>query len=245
MSKVILGMATIRSRENSLKVTLLSLTKQCDTIFVYLNDYTSIPQWLSSNIFPNVVPILGTTALGDLGDAAKFYAVKDFSEGIFISVDDDIIYADDFVKTMVRWSNEYEGEVLCTTHGRRLGDTQVPIQGYFKDAHKNTRLFHGFGDVTHPEFVHFGGTGSMCFNLSKKRPPHDIFGKQRNIADIWVGIHAQETRTPILVVPHSRTWLQSTDLVNIEDTIWSIAQQTDEPKLLINQQLKTLTLWTY
>lgn len=237
-------MATIQNRESSLKVTLLSLTKQCDNIYVYLNDYERIPQWLSSKLFPNVVPLLGNQEKGDLGDAAKFYAVKDLTDGYFISVDDDILYADNFVKTMVEFNREFNGNILCTTHGRRLGDEQVPIQGYFQNRHPNTKLFHGFHDVAQPEFVHFGGTGSMCFDLSKKRPPHDIFEKTPNNADIWVGIHAQETQTPIVVVPHTESWLKSTDLVDIQNTIWWDAHKVDTPKYLINHNLKSLKLHT-
>ena len=244
MRSHILGMATIKSREESLKVTLLSLVNQCDKIYVYLNDYTEKPKWLSTHTFSKVVVYLGNDEAGDLGDAAKFYGVKSHTDDYFISVDDDIIYANNFVETMCLWSEKYNGDVLCTTHGRRLGDIQIPIQGFFQTPHPNTRLFYGFNDVLQPEFVHFGGTGSMCFDLSKKRPPLDIFDKERNIADIWIGIYAQETQTPILVVPHKKGWLRSTDMISIEDTIWGSTHRLDIPKHLINTHLSQLKLWT-
>lgn len=244
MSTVVLGMATIRSREDSLKLALSSLVDQCDTIYLYLNDYEYIPTWLGYHIFSNVKPVLGCNSKGDLGDASKFYGAELHTEGHFISVDDDIVYAKDFVETMVSTSCKYNGEVLCTTHGRRLGDEQVPIQGYFQNPHPNTQLFHGFSSVSRPEFVHFGGTGSMCFDLSKKRPPSSIFEQEQNNADIWIGIYAQETQTPILVVPHSESWLKQTGFISLEDTIWWRAHKIDTPKTLINTHLKHIKLHT-
>lgn len=242
----VLGMATIRRREESLREVVDSLSGQAAHLYVYLNDYAQKSPWMVAvEAAAPVTFLLGCEHAGDLGDAAKFYTAPRHEQGYFISVDDDIVYPPNFVSVMCEWSARFGGAALCTTHGRRLGDTGVPIRGFFTNPHLDTRLFHGFSDVAAPEFVHFGGTGSMCFDLSRVRPPTEWEGRERNLADIWVGLHAQALGAPIIVVPHTKMWLRASAHVNVhKESIWAQTHMYDIPKYVINTSLTELRLHT-
>lgn len=239
MDDVVIGMATIKEREDLVKVSLKSLSNQCREIFVYLNDYEELPSWAST--FRNVSFFLGKDCDGDLGDAAKFYAVTQ-ADKYFISTDDDLEYPRDFVKTMLLWQKRFGGQAWLTTHGRVLGDESLPIRGYHQNPHPNTKLFHGLRGVYAPYQVHFGGTGSLCFDASLAKFPRDfLLGAPKNHADIWVGLHCISQKIPIFVIPHAEGWLKQQRTLSGK-TIFEQKRITDEPAYLINQYLSTHNL---
>lgn len=241
----IAGMATIRAREQSLREAVQSLLPQVSHLYVYLNDYDIKSPWMrTAEASSPVTFLLGKELSGDLGDAAKFFMMSDLAHGHFISVDDDLVYPPDFASRLCEWSARFGGRALCTTHGRKLGDTTTPIRGFFQDAHAQTRLFHIFSDVHAPAFVHFGGTGSMCFDVSKVQMSLDLEGREHNLADIWVGIRAQLCGVPIAVIPHTRDWIRQSEHAPVEGSIWGQTHRFDIPKHIINRELRSLTLHT-
>ena len=117
--EVIVGIASIPKRINALYQTLASLEHQANKIYVALNGYTEIPEWAGQ--FRNVEFTLTDNIMGD---ANKFLAL-DKAKGYFFSCDDDIIYPDNYVKTMVNKLKKF-GNAIVTCHG--LVVPNKPIQ---------------------------------------------------------------------------------------------------------------------
>ena len=85
-------LASIPSRENSLKLTVESLRNQVDKILVALNGYDHIPEFLNNGEFVMLD--------NSRGDAAKFFDVEYLQDYIF-TCDDDIIYPRLFIETIL------------------------------------------------------------------------------------------------------------------------------------------------
>lgn len=234
MDNVVIGMASIKEREALLKISLRSLSEQCREIYVYLNNYEAVPCWASE--FKNVRFLLGKEHLGDIGDAAKFYAISS-AEKYFISTDDDLEYPKDFVETLLLWQKRLKSKAWVTTHGRVLGDIKAPIEGYHLKPHPNTKLFHGLRSVLSPYQVHFGGTGSLCLDVSQHTFPLDyLLNSPKNNADIWVGLHCMSQKIPIVVIPHAQGWMKQQATIK-GSTIFEKKKETDEPAKHINEYL--------
>ena len=235
--RLIGGMASIQRRESSLALAVKSLAPQLDSFFIYLNDYEEVPKWLLS--FKNVTPILSKDAQGDLGDSGKFYKLYQHhgEEVYFFTVDDDIIYPSNYVSNSVLGLKRYEGQALCSYHGRVFQDDVLPLRGYFKNSLQKQKLLHFNADVLTDESVHFGGTGVMCFDLRYINIPSEIFNKEKNAADIFIGVHCQLKKIPIIVLAHRRHWLIPSPIESVQASIFGVASIQDSPVSIINREL--------
>lgn len=237
--RLVAGMASIRRRESSLNLVVHSLAPQLDTLFLYLNDYDHIPAWLGQ--FKNVIPILSTHALGDIGDSGKFYMLPQ-SQGqdvYFFTVDDDIIYPPSYIANSILGLARYDGQAICTYHGRLFYDTALPLRGYFNSHLQKQKLLHFNADVYTDETVHFGGTGVMCMDLRHISIPFNIFNKERNAADIFVGCYCQLNKMPIVVLAHRKHWLLPSPLESVQNSIFGTASIIDSPVNIINRELSS------
>ena len=88
-------MATTRDR-NSIYEAINSIAPQVDKLYVYDNSGKSSKFVL----IPNNVVICYDPKIGDIGDLGKFYVLQG-KKGIHLTVDDDIIYPDDYVQRLL------------------------------------------------------------------------------------------------------------------------------------------------
>jgi len=237
---IVAGMATISRRESCLRQAVLSLIAQVDRLYVYLNDYETIPTWLNELSENGVVhPILGCKDLGDLGDAGKFRHIEQYNgtQTLYFSVDDDIVYPETYVKYTKLKSELFSDFCFFSYHGRFFFEDKLPLSWYFK-APQTSCIFHHFAaESIQDTYVHFGGTGVMCINLSKVKIPFELFSKERNMADIFVGIYAQKIEEPIVLLSHSKMWIRPSNLIGIENSIYDLTYSSDSPKDIINREL--------
>jgi len=235
--RAVAGMATIRSRESSFKMAVESLHEQVDSLKVYFNDYEEIPEWVRG--FSRLEGVLYKDACGDIGDSGKFHFMPPLSntQTHYFTVDDDIIYPKDYVQNTLAWEEKLGVRALFTYHGRVFYDTGLPIKGYFNGQLQKQKLFHFHADVHSPHGVHFGGTGVMCFNLRHITVPFDIFNKEKNAADIFVGVFCQYNRIPIVVLPHAKNWLIPSPLEYVNNSIYGRTVRLDTPVQIINREM--------
>lgn len=228
--QVFIGIASIKQREHSLHRTLTTLTTQAERIVVYLNDYEFVPTWGYN--FPHVEFVLGSNALGDIGDIGKFYALQTPKPNTyFFSVDDDIEYPPDYIAYTKSWLEYTQGKCIIAHHGREFPLPHLLESPTLADYYRLSSVVHFAQQNKQERFVHFGGTGVMAFDTNKVNLAFSDFGAQRNIADIWVGVYAQKMKLPILIPPHNRLWLQQSPLVALEDSIY--AQFKDKSSTLV------------
>jgi len=170
------NIASLPSREKQLVRTVESLYNQVDKINIYLNDYSKLPDWcLDTKI--------RTRMSKNVGDTGKFM----FNEvGYYFSCDDDIIYPDDYVKTLKAKIKDN----IVTIHGKVF---KTPIKTYYHGSELKIRCDQGqIGDIP----VQIPGTGVMAFHTDTIRIIKKDFPR-KNMADIWVGIKAKKLSSKI------------------------------------------------
>ena len=203
------GIATIPSREHTLKLVLDSIVPQVTTLFVALNGYTEVPDWIhktyNSDGFIHVTTILNNNSKGD---AMKF-AMADIPDNLYFSFDDDLIYPENYCSYMLSKYKDHPKSII-TLHGKVFSK---PITSSHRGIKENYRCLN---TVVGDHVVETGGTGVMMFNTNEVKVNLDMFNHP-NMADIWMGKIAHEQNIPIVVVEHSAGWLQ---YIPQAKTIW-------------------------
>lgn len=196
----VVGIATVKGREESLKDTIRSLENQVDFINVY-----------DGNIE---------------GDKVKFTG---YERGIhYFSCDDDLIYPPDYCDKMIEKYNYYLESVpgdevvsncIITAHGRVF---IPPITNY----HKNGIKFHCLHEVKEDVTVDCGGTGVMMLTGQLNFSLDDF--KEKNMADVWIAKFAKEQNVPIVCMAHPAGWIKHSDKFDLRETIYERRKNNNE-----------------
>lgn len=220
---IICGMATVEGREDSLKDTINSIINQVDKLIVYQNGYKERFDFLNNN----KIEIISSLDTGiDMGDAGKFYRVGDFKDSYYLSIDDDLIYPEDYVQKIIHNLKKYNNKIIVSFHGRILDEN---LDTYYNG---HSKVFRCLGEVEEDEFIHFGGTGVMGFHTSFVDIDFNYF-KHPNMADIWVGLFARDRKIPILCISHDDKWILHTTKINLNETIFKRSKNNDSIQNLI------------
>lgn len=189
---IFIGIAAIPEREYALREVIASLLPQADRIGVYLNGWSSIPEYLKD-------PKIQIEGFGgrDLGDAGKFYWV-DNHEGIYFTCDDDLVYPEDYVRRTVSKLRHYERKAVVGWHGSLL---KAPFVDYYDTASR--RVFTFGAHRPHDTPVHILGTGCSAF-YTKNFPVKLADFLAPNMADIFFALKGQELRIPFYVMAHEK-----------------------------------------
>lgn len=143
------------------------------------------------------------------GDSAKFNAYRRYCH--YFSCDDDLIYPPDYADRMIDCYDRHSGSII-TCHGRKF---IPPITNYYKNGIK----YHCLAAVEEDTIVDCGGTGVMMFtgqlNIDTSKWIH------KNMADIWIAIHARQREVPIVVMKHYMGWIQHSNKFDLNLTIHS------------------------
>lgn len=206
------------NRMESLLKTVESIYNQCDELNIFLNDfYGEIPQrflddkiniYFSDNRF---------------GDALKFARLKD-SDGYYLTIDDDLIYPENYVDYMVARCKEYSNQRVVTLHGKKF--QSFPIQSYYKS---HSEYYHCLQPMRKNVLVQFGGTGVMCFHTSLMKIPFHFF-KLPNMADIWVGKYCKENNIEMICITHPKDFLKYQEQ---KTTIYDTFSKNDKKQTFI------------
>jgi len=229
MNKIIYNIASYKRCDTLIK-TIQSIYNQCDIINVALNDYDEIPV----ELYDKKINLFITD--NDKGDAYKFYKLTS-SEGYFFTVDDDLIYPENYSEYMISKIEQYNRKNIITIHGRSFKN--YPIKGYYNG--KDTNVYHFKNTINEDTPVQFGGTGVMAFHTDLFKVGMDYF-KYPNMADIWIGKYAKENNITILCAKHKSKFVIQQQY---EESIYdSDVKKDDLQTILVNQSYsnKDLTI---
>lgn len=194
------GLASFPARREKLEQTIASLLPQVDRIYVYLNQYDAIPDFLKHS---RITVELGGTDR-DLRDNGKFYFVEQAKAGYFFTVDDDIVYPADYVQRLIRGIEFYERKAIVGVHGTIFAK---PIVKYFKGR----TVYHFEHELRHDVVVNQLGTGTVAFHTSSIRPALTSF-RSTGMADVWLALLAKAKNLPLIVLQRPAGWLRSIGL---------------------------------
>jgi len=192
---VIASMASIPDRRALLEDAVASLLPQCDRVRVFLNNYPDVPEFLNH---PRV-DIRRSQDWDDKGDAGKFGWVDVLEEpGYRIIVDDDLIFAPHFARHMVEGLRRQGDAAFVALHGVLL---RQPVSAYYAPESRST--FHFGNPLRGDRTVHVLGTNAFCTHSDLLKLRWADFG-HRNMADIFVALHAQRHRIPMIALERPR-----------------------------------------
>lgn len=191
--KITVSIASIPSRIIPLEITINSLISQVDILNVYLNNYKNIPSFL----YNKKIIVMRSQDYKDLGDIGKFYWI-DKIDGYHFTCDDDIIYPNNYIQSMIKEINKYNG--FISYHG-------VIFKQPFKSFTNSKTTYHFRRFVGNDYLVNLLGTGVMGYDADIIKIPLDIF-KHKNMADIFIAIFAKNKKIPCMVIKHKKNYLK-------------------------------------
>ena len=197
-----IAIASIPSREQSLKKTIDSLIKQADIIHVFLNNYNEIPKFLCRD----KIEVVRSQDYCDKGDAGKFFWANKI-DGFYLTCDDDIIYPDYYVENLIDKIKEHGMYCVCGWHGSLINDS---FNNYYDT--KSRKIFSYEKQRPWDTAVHILGTGCLGFHTNVLKISFDDF-KIPNMADIFFAKIAQEKKIPLYVIAH-----KANQLITINNT---------------------------
>ena len=185
--------ASFPPRLKQLKLAFGSLIDQVDLVFVYLNQYDEVPDFLNH---PRVVVKIGGE---DLRDNGKFYFTPAVPEGYCFTVDDDIVYPKDYVQGLIRKIELYGRKACVGLHGTVFAK---PFVSYFEGR----RVLHFRQSLDRDHVVDQLGTGTLAFHTSLWRPSCEGY-TETGMVDAWVAVDARKRGIPLIAIERKKAWL--------------------------------------
>jgi len=211
MDKVICNVSSYNRPETLIK-TIDSIYNQCDVINVALNSYDEIP----IELYDKKINLLITD--NEKGDAYKFTNLN-ISDGYFLTIDDDLIYPENYTEYVIDKIEEYNRKSIITFHGRSFNE--FPINSYYN---VKTNVSHFKRRLNEDIKVQFGGTGVMGFHTDLLKLDLNYF-KYPNMADIWIGKYAKEHSIDIVCSKRKKNFILQQD---IDESIHGSYNRGDE-----------------
>ena len=204
------SMAAVPWRKDSLQKVVNSILPQVDKLNIYLNGWDEFPSYLKSM---RINAVMSQHEIGDIGDRGKFYWCEKTS-GIHLTVDDDIIYPENYVQTVIDAMSRHPGAIV-TFHGSQLHS--------HKFSEKET-VSHFAKHLDEDLIVNIGGTGVMGYNSMHLDLKFESF-ECDYWADGWLAIQAKSQNIPIIAIAHSERWLQPVSTQGPD--IWEVNKSED------------------
>lgn len=207
--KIVALLTVIPSRRDVVLHTIDSIYDQVDELRIIFNGFDHLPSWAVRS--PKIKARVDRG--NSLSDCAKWLHVPD--KGYVLSIDDDILYPEDYVSTMIAKIEQYERKAVVTVHGSYF---TVPYISYGKSK-RSFRFMMGLNkDVRVPMI----GTGTLAFHIDTI--PAFLFVEAvknllPNRSDIWFSRFCLENNIPMMCIERMKYWLKP--LRTDGDTIWN------------------------
>jgi hypothetical protein len=195
-ARTVVAIATMPERVQLLERAVASLRPQVDALKIYLNNFSKVPSFLSSEEV-----ILSKNALGDLGDKGKFYWLNQNAADYYLTADDDIFYPPDYVERLVQEFEARHKKAIVGVHGFVFS---MPIQSY---SDSRSEKYKGTYKLASAKPVHVIGTATAILSAQTIKLSLNDFPK-RNMADLQLAIAAQKQQVPMVVIPREENWIK-------------------------------------
>lgn len=216
VDKVTCSLASIPSRESHLEKVVGGLLGQgADVVQVFLNGYSSVPSFVTKMDSDRIV-VCRSQIHGDRGDAGKFFWSAD-AEGYQLICDDDLWYPDDYIDTMIAAIERHSRRAIVGVHGVNVNEL---IVSYYQ-----SRSCHHFAkEMKSDTPFHILGTGLLAYHSSTIRVSIDDFSEP-NMADVWMGVAAQNEKVPMIAIARAGGWIKAMD---VPSSIYDSCRGNDE-----------------
>ena len=194
------GLASVPEREVLLKNTIVSIIPYVDCLFLFLNDYKELPEWILS--YKKVMPFLSSKEKTNMGDAGKFYWLNKIPDDDFyyFTIDDDMLYPPDYVWKMIEKIERYKRKVIVGCSGYIMKSV---VNQFYADRYQQ---WHFKEPNAEDRPVHILGTGLTAWHSSTIRYKYEDCNKA-NMGDIWLAKTAQKMRVPMVLIERPANWV--------------------------------------
>lgn len=200
--RVVAGVASYAAREPVFAQSVASILPQVDHLFVFLNDYASIPAFLDDAR----ITVFRSQDYWNLSAIGKTFALGELDDCYFFSLDDDILFPPDYVERMLATMHKYGDKVGVAVHGSVLPEHPG---WYFERS-----VGYPFqAALASDRFVNLIGSGTFAFRTSVLRARFEDF-LPHVMVDLRFSILAKDQGVPLVCVARPRMWL--TGLANQE-----------------------------
>jgi hypothetical protein len=190
---VFVGVASIPARSSTLQTVVERLLPQAARIGVYLNGYATVPDFLRHRR----IVVARSQDHGDLRDNGKFYFLDQCQEQYYATVDDDILYPEDYLDTLIRHLTSAGLRTAVGVHGVWYPHPVIDLLGARTVVHFATSLPHAMP-------VHLLGTGTTLIDQTEWQLRLDEFGTP-GMADVWLTVAARKRDASLIAVPGTPT----------------------------------------
>lgn len=195
------GMASLPERAHLLKNTLDSIVPYVDHLFLFLNEYERVPDWLSR--FRKVTPFLSKIENTNMGDAGKFYGLHHIRETDFyyFPLDDDLIYPPDYVWKIIRKIEQYDRKPIVSCGGYNMKSI---VNHFYADRSQSWHINAGNDKDRSIQILHsaLAAWHSSTFSFRYE----DC--KKANMADLWLALAAQRQKVPMILIERPTRWVK-------------------------------------
>ncbi len=226
--KITATMATMLGREKSLEEAVNSIINQVDELHIYMNNIDYYPPFASNS---KIKLFFSKDHRGDLGDAGKFFTADRIS-GYHFAIDDDIIYPQNYVSTLITAIEKHKRKYVVSCHGRIF--QKLPIKSYYKN---HSEAFSCLRSVPNDVFAHIIGTGVLAYHTDTLKINLTLF-EYTNMADIWFSKYCNEKNIPRLILAHKKGWMKLSNKYDESGSIYTHQSINDEIQTEITNSVK-------
>jgi hypothetical protein len=194
------GMASIPDREDQMKKTISCIIPYVDRLFLLLNEYKEIPEWLSA--YENITTYLGRRESFNMGDAGKFFGLNSIREKDFFyfTLDDDLVYPQDYIWKMIRKIEQFHRKAIVGCGGYIM---KSQVSHFYKDRQISWHIsMHN--DKDRPVQILHTGISAWHSSVMDFQPGEC---KKANMSDLWLALAAQKNQVPRILIQRSANWI--------------------------------------
>jgi len=196
---VFVGLASIPSREESLRQVVEALLPQVSEMGVYLNNYEAVPAFLKH---PKI-RVARSQKYGDVRDNGKFFFLDKTKATFYATVDDDIAYPENYIAELVS-AIKYLGATNAV--GVHASLYPKPLKRLLTSRHL-IHFSHESSALTPADML---GTGTLLFNRKYWQIRYSEIGKP-GMADVWFAIAAAKRGFGLWSVARDENWMHALD----------------------------------
>lgn len=207
---IIVGMATCKGREETVKQAIKSLEGQVDKIFLYDNE----------------------VELVNLTDNGKFKGLTYLTEPVYyFSCDDDIEYPSTYIKDMVEVIEKHK--TIVTHHGRILA-------GLDKNYYLGHTAFRFLPDNNIEKVIDIPGTGVTAFSTEYFNPINIYAAEQKRMSDLVFAYEAALQGKEITVLKHTRGYFKQLEIDKYQSILQIEGKSSQEQQIELSNKIYKL-----
>ncbi|MHA3916232.1 hypothetical protein [Halovulum sp. GXIMD14793] len=193
--RVVAGMATMPSREATFSTSFLSIVRQVERLYLYLDGHEAVPEIARNH--PRVVPVFARDYPKLHANGKLIGLVLEDEPCLYTCLDDDIYYLRNYVWELRQALKRHDDQAVVGLHGAILGRGS-------KDWHDGCSA-HGSYATTLPEdiTVDMLGTGAVLFQSSVVSPKVLEWPKV-SMTDMGVAQAAARAKVPMISIRRAK-----------------------------------------